>query len=185
MKLRKLFFQAFILASILTAFNFSCEKIKDAIKINVDVEMADVEFVVGPTQSGGSLQVDAEVDVHMDIDSLIKDANSNLSINNLKAVYPKSCTLTLVNPTTQSFGDLESYSIQLSTNGTNWTTIAEITNNPDVQKNTLVIPVNTSADLKPYFTSTNFKYRAQVTGRRAIPETTIKANLEFVVQAGL
>jgi hypothetical protein len=69
----------------------SCDKVKDSIKANVPVTLDQIEFDLPPSM--GEDEFSETITTHLNIDSLLKDANSSLSVNNIKSAKVESLTL--------------------------------------------------------------------------------------------
>lgn len=172
--------------SIATVVSFSsCDKIKDALKVDIVMQTADVSFSI-PVQPVGTQQL-SQFSVYLNVDSIIKKKNSSLGIDNIKSVKMKSCTLVLLNAEgNNNFGALSAAKAELSSNSNSTlVTIAELSSNPDVAATSLTLPVTTT-ELKGYFQGTNFTYRLTGTTRRATTKTLeCRATIQFDVEAGL
>jgi hypothetical protein len=175
----------FVALLALSAFLPSCDKVKDAITINVPLQTADVQFSITPVNAGtGTLTV---FQFGVNIDSVLKKENSSIGIGNIKKAKIKSITLALSNATqADNFGAFSSCEAGLASNAKpDYTTFASLTANPDTYAATLSIPVN-DVDLKDYFGSTIFYYKLTGTARRATTSTlTGTATVKFDIEAGL
>jgi len=163
----------------------SCDKVKDAISINIPTQTVTADFSINPVQSG--TQGITTFQYGVNLDSLIKHENTSLGIGNIKSAKIKSVTLTLTNAAgTNNFGAFSACEVGLSSSAKpDYTVIAGIASNPDNNQVTLDIPVN-AVELKDYFNSTSFTYKLSATARRATTVTlTGKATIKFDVTAGL
>ena len=175
----------FVALLALSAFLPSCDKVKDAITINVPLQTADVQFAITPVNAGTGTMTMFQFGVN--IDSVLKKENSSIGIGNIKKAKVKSITLTLSNATQDdNFGAFSACEAGLASNAKpEYTTFAALTANPDTYATTLSIPVN-DVDLKDYFGSTVFYYKLTGTARRATT-TTLNgtATIKFDIEAGL
>jgi|SRR5581483_5104794 len=178
----------FSLVCLFACFAFgifsSCNKLKDAIKFNIPLQTADVNFTISPQQVG--TQTLAGFQVGVNIDSILKAENSSLSLSNIKSVKITSCTITAQNATnTDNFANLSACQFSLAGSSNTYTTIASVASNPDTYAATLTIPVS-DVELKDYFTSTLLKYQLSGTVRRATTTTlNCTATVKFNIEAGL
>lgn len=162
----------------------SCNKLKDLVKVNVPMQTADISFTI-PAQSSAGTYTLAEFSASLNIDSLIKAENSSVGIKNIQSVKITSCTITLQNADTANhFGVLSTIKAELSTNNnSSLVTLAELSTNPDTQSSYLDLPVNSSLELKDYFSGTSFYYKISGTTRRPITkDLQAKATIKFDVE---
>jgi hypothetical protein len=179
---RSLGLVAVLALSILT---HSCNKVKDAISINIPTQTVTADFYITPQQVG--TQQVAVFQYGINLDSLIKHENSSLGIGNIKSAKIKSVVLNLTNSTqTDNFGAFSSCEVGLSSNAIpEYKVVAGLASNPDQTAATLDIPVN-SVELKDYFNSSAFYFKLSATTRRATTTTLQgKATIKFDVTAGL
>ncbi|SEO84340.1 hypothetical protein [Niastella yeongjuensis] len=163
----------------------SCDKVKDAISINIPTQTVNAEFTIQPQANGTQSVTTFQYGVNLD--SLIKIQNTSLGIGNIKSAKIKSVTLTLTSSTaSDNLGAFSAAEVGLSSSAKpDFTAIAGLTSIPDANQTTLEIPVN-SVELKDYFSSTSFTYKLTATTRRATSTTmTGKATIKFDVTAGL
>lgn len=186
MNLRKLSTVSLAAIASISILTTSCDKVKDAIKVNIPLQQASIEFDITPVKAGtGTL---AEFQARFDVDSAIKANASQFSAKNIKSAKLKSLKITTTNSTeTDHFGVLSACTAKLSSDvNSTWITIGEVTNNPDAVANTLNIPVNTEQELKDYFSGKSFSYILSGTARRATSTTLhCKATLEVNLEVGL
>ena len=169
----------------LSTFLHSCDKVKDAISINIPTQTVTADFYITP-QPVGTQQV-ATFQYGINLDSLIKHENTSVGIGNIKSAKIKSVSLTLTNASgTDNFGAFSACEVGLSSSAKpDYTVIAGIASNPDANQITLDIPVN-DIELKEYFNSTSFTYKLSATTRRTTANTLQgKATIKFDVTAGL
>lgn len=175
----------FVSVLALSALMTSCDKIKDAITINVPLQTADVKFSITPQPVGTQTLTDFQFGIN--IDSVLKKENASIGVSNIKKVKVKSITLTLSNATqSDNFGAISACEAGLASNAIpSYTVFAALTSNADAYATTLTIPVK-DVDLKEYFGSTVFYYRLSGTMRRATT-TTLNgtATIQFDIEAGL
>lgn len=161
-----------ILASLLflgMASFVSCDKVKDLATISITLDNADGEFTIPVIPVPGSAALGA-AEVPVNLDSVIKEQNTQFSTNNIKEVRIKSCELIMLDGNSDNnFSALESCSIQISSDkNTEPQTMAEVSNNPDTEAYTLNLPVNSGVELKSYFlNATRFTYVVTGTARKA------------------
>jgi hypothetical protein len=150
----------------------------------VPLQTADISFSITPQPVG--TQTLAGFQVTVNIDSILKAQNSSLSMSNIKSVKIKSCDLVALNATSNDhFGDLSACQVSLASATGAFTTIAQLSSNPDSYATTLSIPVN-DVELKDYFNTTVLKYQLSGTIRKATTTTlNCTATLKFDIEAGL
>lgn len=164
----------------------SCDKVKEAIRVNVPVTM-NVDMIIPPVSETGSNIVLKETTTEINIDQLIKDANSELGAENIRSVSVESVSLS-INEDSQFDPDnltaLHSASIALSSGvKAEWEKIAEVNDPADPYQTD--IPV-IAADLKPYFNTDAFNYRLEiVASRQTTHELHATARIKFIIKAGL
>lgn len=165
---KQLFFYAFIFTAILASFNFSCNKVKDAIKVNIPFHTAEIEVDI-PVIPAADLAVSTgNIDYEVNLDELIQDVNSSLSSENIRSIVAKSCRVTLKNATQENnFSALKSASVEIQSGG-NWITLAEINNIEDKYQDMLEFPIK-DIDLKNYFGNNSIIYR--ISGESRKPTT--------------
>lgn len=180
-------FLALSLFALLAIVNTSCNKIKEAVKANIELSYADIEFTIPQITATGPATL-ASKDVYLNVDSIIKANNSKLSTSYIRSVYIKSCVVTMVDgDANNNFSALESCKVDFSSNvNTNLYSLAEITGNPDVEAYTLEIPVNSSVNLKDYFNATTFSYFLSGNARKTTSKDIMcKATIRYTLEAGL
>jgi len=167
-------------------FFVSCDKIKDAVKVDVAMQTADVNFTIQPQAAG--TQTLSEFVANLNIDSAIKANSSQFGINNIKSVKILSVKVNLLNGEgVNTFGALSDCKMEFSSsNKPAKVTLATLSNNPDAASSVLDLPVNSSLELKEYFSATSFNYTLSGTTRRATTQAlNCKATIKFNVQVGL
>lgn len=166
----------------------SCDKIKDLAKVNFNLDNADGEFTIPVIIAVGEQSLGTD-DIYMNLDSIIKEQNSKVGAGNIKEVKIKSCELSLTNGDSKNnFSALESCTLDIKSNvKTNFVRMAGTTSNPDVESQTLNLPVESSLDLKDYFLSANqFTYRITGKSRKTTDkELKCKVLVKYTIVAGL
>ncbi len=165
----------------------SCNKIKEAVKANIELNYADIEFTIPQITATGPATLSSK-DVYFNVDSLIKANNAKLSASYIRSVSIKSCVVNMIDgDAANNFSALESAKVDFSSNvNTHLITLAEITGNPDVEAYTLEIPVNTTINLKDYFNATTFSYVLTGTARKTTnKDIKCKATIKYSLEAGL
>jgi hypothetical protein len=165
----------------------SCDKLKEAINADINLNPQDIEFTIPIISQTGATTI-SDVNFQMNIDSIIKANNVKLSANNIKSVKLKSCTLTLLDgDISNNFSALEAISIKFKSNlKTDYINIIDVTNNPDIEAQSLEIPMNTTIDLKDYFNATSFSYSIGGIARKTTSKTIqCKATLKYALNVGL
>ncbi len=184
MLMKKSYNRSLWLCLAISCLSIRCDKVKDLVSVNLNLQMAAIEFSMLPQPEG--TQNLAEFTTQLNVDSIIKAKSPSLGINNIKSAKIKSCTIEVLNASGDNhLGALSAYKVEMGGSG-NWTIIAEQANNPEAPASTLQVPVNTTQELKPYFTGSSFAYKLSGTTRRATTETlACKATIVFDVKAGL
>lgn len=164
----------------------SCDKVKDAITINIGTQTITADFYI-TEQPVGTKEL-ATFQWGINIDSLIKIKSPDLGIGNIKEAKIQSVNLTLTNATeADNFASFSACEVGLASNSNpEYTVVAGLTSNPDQYATSLDIPVNNNVDLKEYFKATAFYFKFSGTTRRATSKTLEgKATIKFDVKAGL
>jgi hypothetical protein len=180
-------FSATLIAAAL--FNcYSCNKIKDLAKVNFSMDNSDGEFVIPAIVTVGEANLGTD-DIYMNLDSIIKAQNSKVGSGNIKEVKIKSCELSLTNGDSKNnFSALESCKLEIKSNvKADFIKMAAVSNNPDVEAQTLNLPVESSLDLKDYFLSANqFTYRISGKSRKTTDkDLNCKILVKYTIVAGL
>lgn len=176
-------------ATLVLALSFlmtSCDKLKDAVKVNVAMQTADVDFTI-PIQPAGTQTLSEFVTV-LNVDSAIKANNSSFGASNIKSVKVKSCRIIVLNGDAENqLGVLSAAKMEFASNNKPATvTLANLSNNPDAQATSLELPVDSNLELKEYFNATSFLYHLSGTTRRATTKALqCRATVKFDVQVGL
>jgi len=165
----------------------SCDKVKDAIKVNVPVEIRDIQFIIPPvTEAGQDFSQDFTVSI--DIEALIRQADPGLGAGNIKSATIESCILTIDDDSQyddDNFTALSSVDASVASNtNTSFTRIASA-GNPG-EKFILDMSVNNDLDLKSYLKGNTFNFRFSGKAKRATTHTLqCRATVKFKVGAGL
>lgn len=177
-----------IAAGSVCALAFSaCNKVNDAIQVNVPLKMAEVNFTIQPAASG---QHDlGTFSVYANVDSVIKAYNASLLVSSIRSVKIKSCTIAILDPAVHpddNFTALSAARADLSSDAKpDWVTVAEVSA-PPTDPSFLTLPVNEQAELKDYFKGNTFSFRLSGNLQRAIMnEVRCRANITFNIEAGL
>lgn len=177
--------------SLITALGIllfsSCDKLKEVLNADINLNPQDIEFTIPIIAATGATTI-SDVNIQMNIDSIIKANNVKLSANNIKSVKLKSCTLTLLDgDSSNNFSALEAISMKFNSNlKTDYINIIDVTNNPDIEAQSLEIPINTTIDLKDYFNATSFSYSIGGIARKTTSKTIqCKAALKYSLNVGL
>jgi hypothetical protein len=167
----------------------SCDKVKDAIRINIPTQTVNADFEIQKVAAGTQQETGFQWGINLD--STIKKSNPDLGIGNIKQAKIKSIVLTLKNSNqTDNWSSFSSAEAGFASNagGTigSYTTFASI---PSIAESysstTLEIPVS-DIDFKDQFNATIFYYKLKATARRAT--TTVlsgTATIKFDIVAGL
>jgi hypothetical protein len=147
----------------------SCDKVKDLTNVNINLDNADGILTLPVIPVAGTASLGA-AEVSVNLDSMIKAQNSQVSADNIKEVHIKSCELVMLDGnSSNNFSALQSCSLKISSDqNTTPQTIAEVTDNPDTEAYSLNLPVNTGLELKGYFLNAKkFTYSVAGTARKA------------------
>ncbi len=184
--MKKLFLLPVFTLLVITLIS-SCSAIKDKLNVDIDMSNADVEFTIPIITSTGDATFD-DNNVVVNIDSIIKANNAELAVSNIKSVKVKSCTVNMIDgDANNNFSALESCRVLFNSNtNSSVVTVAEITNNPDVEAYSLEIPVTSSLDLKSYFNASSFSYSVAGKARKTTSkEIKCKATIRYTLNVGL
>lgn len=186
--MKKIIYASTLLVALGATLLVSCNKLKELAKVNFNLDNADGEFTIPVLTAAANVSISSK-DVYLNLDSIIKKQNSEISAANIKEVRLQSCELTLTNgDDVNNFGALESCNLEIASNvKTQYVKMAGVSNNPDKIAQTLSLPVETSLDLKEYFLSANkFSYRISGKSRRATTkELNCKVLVKYTITAGL
>ncbi len=166
----------------------ACNKLKELAKVNLTLDNAKGEFDMPELTAIGEVNL-GTADTYINLDSLIKAENSDVSANNIRSVHMKSCTLVLTNGTAiNNFSALESCKLEIKSNKkTDYVQMASVTNNPDVEAYSLNMPVDQSIELKDYFLNANV-FTIKVSGKNRKMTTQplhCRVELKYTLEAGL
>ncbi len=147
----------------------SCSKLTNNLQYDLDMQTASIDVII-PAYGDTSISVFGSQTVDFNIDSFIKANTANLmGVSNITSAKIKSCALKLTDPTpAANFANFKSCSGSFYTNGDTTPFGITITNNPDKYAETLLLPVDTTAELKGYLSNGNkFTYSLGGKLRRA------------------
>lgn len=186
MKISKL--SSVTLAAVLAfgAFTTSCNKVKDAVKVNVPMQQAEYSFDLNPVETG--THTIAEYSIRFNVDSAIKANASQFNIDNIKSVKISQVKIAASNTDGENhFGMLSACEAQMKSDTKNeFVTIGKLTNNAETAAASLDLPVNKELELKEYFKGTQFSYMLSATVRKATTKKlTCKATVKFDITVGL
>ena len=180
------FYAIFIISILMLALS-ACNKVNDAINVNVPLQMAEVDFTIPPMGVGEHDLATSTVYVH--VDSILKAFNASAAVNNIKSVKIKSCTISLLDDTVHpddNFTSLTSFNVAMSSNNkTDWSTVA-ILENTVIDPYFVNLPVDDKLELKDYFKGTTFLFRMHGKLKKAfLNDVKCRANIKFDIEAGL
>ena len=173
-------------ALALSTVLFSCEKVKDAIKVNYSLTGAEATFYID-AQPAGTQEL-SQFFVKLNIDSAIKANHSSFGVDNIKSAKIKSVVIEVLNGEGQNtLGALSACHLAFaSDNKPTPLTLASLTNNPDVAATSLNIPVDGNQELKDYLRAKSFIYHVSGTTRRpTTKQLQCKAIVTYDLQLGL
>lgn len=186
--MRKYLFTSVLLLAVVGVGLTSCNKLKDALKITLNLSNEDAVLTVPALPDTGSITFTPPA-VYLNLDSIIKSENSSLGAGNIKEVKITSCTLSLTNgDENNNFSAIESCKIELASNvKSEFVTIGSVSNNPDVTAYTLELASDNNADLKDYFLNANqLTYRFSIKSRKpTTKELTCKIKVNYKMVVGL
>jgi|GEM_PF-579379 len=164
----------------------SCDKIKDAIKVNVPVEIKDIRFVLPPVTAAGQ-DFSQDFTTSVDIDALIKQADPGLGSGNIKSARIESCVLTVDEDSRyedDNFTALSSVNAFIASNtNTNFIQVASADNPPEPY--TINMKVNGDLDLKGYLNGNLFNFRLAGKAKRATAHMLkCRATIKFKIGVG-
>jgi hypothetical protein len=174
--------------SIFTLTAFSCNKIKDALTVDVDMTQTEVAVTIPIVAEAGKI-VSEEGVLRFDVDSFLKATNNKASADNIRSVKLVSCTVQLLDNTVFPDDNLTAFSglqAEFSTDIKNtWTTLALL-------DDTVVDPylananVKGNTELKDYFRATQFRYRITGNAKRATGHPIeCRLTLKYKLSVGL
>ena len=164
----------------------SCEKLKDMAQIEVGAHSRDIEFTIPVIAAAGEQNL-ASDNVVLNIDSIIKEYNSSVGVNNIKSAKVTAVHLEVLDPDQENnLAVIESARVMLSSDTKpDATTIAELTDNPDEYKTSIDIPVK-DVDLAEYVKSNNYSYTLWAKTRRGTTkEVKCKATISYDLRVGV
>ncbi len=173
------------LASVVVGLSVlqSCNKLSKLVQYDLEMQTADVEVVIPPVADTNATYAGTQTNYY-NVDSFIKaNTNNILGLSNITSAKITSCVVTMQSPPAGiSFGNFKSVNASFFTNGNTTPFVVAIANNPDVNTTTLNIPVDSNADLRPYFNGNNYTYAMSGSLRRAITDTVkCKVQLKYKI----
>ncbi|OJW81587.1 MAG: hypothetical protein BGO69_07260 [Bacteroidetes bacterium 46-16] len=146
----------------------SCDKVKEEVKANVDLQSTEVSFDIPMINSTNDNTAMGTFSATINVDSIIKAANAKLGAGNITSAKIKSMSIQLTNSDdSTNFSNLESCTASFSTDAKqDMIVIASVSNNPDVPASYLELSPNTDLELKDYFNATTFNYTLTGKARR-------------------
>ena len=180
MKKHSFLFKPLLALSVLATIFSSCNKIAQSLQYNLTMQSATVTVTLPPYSSTG-ISVSGTQTNTLNIDSFVR-ANTGglLGVNNIQSAKLDSCSIQLLNyNTNMNFANFSSCNASFYTNSNNSPITCNIASNPDVYSYYLSLPVDTTQELKGYFTNTNtFTYT--VGGKLRRPTTdSLRAAITF------
>jgi hypothetical protein len=165
----------------------SCDKLKELAKAKFNMVNDTVEIIV--PASGTGLTYSKSESFKMNLDSILKAENIDLSQENIKSFKLNSAELTLLNAdSANNFANIQTCIVSFYSN-TNMTPteIATLASNPNTYATTLNVPVNQTIDVKEYAKTANtFYYTVSGTLRKATSkDLRMKIKINYAVEAGL
>lgn len=167
----------------------SCDKVKDAIRINIPTQTVNADFQIQKVAANTTQE--ATFSWGINLDSTIKKSNPDLGIGNIKKAKIKSIVLTLNNQTqTDNWSSFSSADASFTSNAGgsvgSYTTFAGLSSISETySSNTLEIPVS-DIDFKDQFNATIFYFKLKATARRTTATVLSgTATVKFDVEAGL
>lgn len=183
----KIMFRSLGLVAVLALSTLlpSCDKVKDAVRINIPTQTVNADFSIQKVGAGTAQETYFQWGVNLD--SVIKKSNPDLGIKNIKKAKVKSIILKLNNATqADNWANFSAAEAGFSTNltGGNYIAFASVTNNADAYATTLDIPVK-DIDVKEYLGSSVLTYKLSATARRATTATLNgTATIQLDVEVG-
>jgi hypothetical protein len=163
----------------------SCDKVTG--DIDLPAMTGTIQVAIPPTTDTSSARTLGTGVNTYNIDSFIKaNTNGTLGIDNIKKARITSLKLTLANPSAaNNFANLQSYYASFYTNTNTTPYSVPEQNNPDEYADTRNLPVDANADLKGYFTGTQFTYSVGGKLRRAITDSLrCTVTFEYMIVVG-
>ncbi len=166
----------------------ACDKLKEAAKVNLNLSNNDGNFTIPIILNTGQQNVGVD-EIYINLDSLIKAQNSKVGANNIREVKITKCQLDLSNGDAENnFSALQSCSMEIKSNvNTAYIKIAGINDNPDVESQSLNLPVESQLDLKDYFLSAHtFGLQLSANARKTTTkELQCQVTIHYTLVAGL
>ncbi len=182
-------FTLFVAAAALVTTMFqSCEKVKEVVKAEVDINSTEVSFdipIVSTTSPGAAM---GTFTTSVNVDSIIKAANAKLGAGNITSAKITKMKIVITNSdSSNNFANLKNCSAMMSSNAKQDNIlIASVSDNPDVFSSELVFAPQTDIELKDYFDANSFTYN--LTGEMRRTTNTVlhaKATISYHILIGL
>ena len=147
----------------------SCKKIAEALQTNITSSPKVVEFQIPVLPQSSTEVTYKEISVNINMDSLVKAAAPSFGSKNIRSIKLKSFKVEFSNgDNANNFANLESIKGRIMATGQSGLDIVSIANNPDVNSNSLTIPIAAEGiELKDYLASGSFRYVLKGKVRRA------------------
>jgi len=167
----------------------SCKKIEDALDLSADITLTpkSMEFTVPTNSTVNAATTFREIEVTVNLDSLIKAGNPDYGQKNIKGVKVKGFKIEFVDAnSSNNFANFSSIYSELSASGKSPIVIVSKDNNPDEEKSSISVPANESLELKDYISSGTFKYILKGKLRRALTkELKTRVIVDYVFSVSL
>lgn len=175
----------FLLGAGVFAFS-SCNKIKDAIKVNIPMTMT-VPVTIPPVSTANGNGTYSSF-VKVNVDSIINANSSKLSVNNIQSVEVDSVSLN-INSDSQfpqdNFTALQSITEYFYTDENSTKVELASAENP-TDPYSANIPISSVPDLSNYFNATTFYFETDYQMKRPTTQAIeATATIKFTLQAGL
>jgi len=147
----------------------SCKKIAEALQTSISASPKVIEFEIPKLAANTSEVTFKEVQVKIDMDSLVKASAPGFGSRNIKSIKLRSFKLELSNADDASnFANLESVNGFLNCEGKEPLQVVAIPNNPDTKASILNVPISSEGiELKEYLAGGTFRYVLKSKVRRA------------------
>ena len=129
----------------------SCTRIGKLLNFNLGMQTESVNVTIPATAANGLITI-GPATTYFNVDSFVKAQTGNqLGASNITSVKLASVVFTLNNATPfNNFQNFESCSAAFTSNTNSTPYTVSIPSNPDVFANTLVLPVDSTTELKSY-----------------------------------
>lgn len=167
---------------------FSCNKIAELIQANFNVDPNNIPFTIAPIPVDNSTFT-ASGSQYLNADSLIKSKESRLSIDNIKEATITSIQVTLLSAvdSVHTLKNLKSLKVELSTDGTNYVVVKEISSTDITSDNNVTVAFSPEFDvLAKVKASTIFYYKFTASNiKKTTSAMNCSAKVNFRIKAGL